>query len=103
MGLLIFSVSRTHQDNVGYIVEVNVQYGIRVNWKREREREREREGEGERSSKPARKILHRHRVFYMPERLKFAPTKFCSAPSSLAMFLRLAYLCVRVAETVVSA
>ena len=35
---------RTHQDNVGCLVEVNVQvqYGIRVYW-RERERERERE------------------------------------------------------------
>ena len=42
---------RTHQDNVGYLVEVNVQYGIRVYWERERERERE-------SSKPARKVLH---------------------------------------------
>ena len=43
--------SLSDKDNVGYLAEVNIQYGIRVNWKRERERERERE-----SSKPARKF-----------------------------------------------
>ena len=57
---------RMHQDNVGFLVEVNVQYGIRVYWQRERERERERE-----SSKLARKILHHYRVFYMRSHLKW--------------------------------
>ena len=43
----------THQDNAGYLIDVNVHYDISYLGERERERERERE-----SSKLAREIMY---------------------------------------------
>ena len=89
-----------HQDYVGHLVEVMI-ITASVNWKREREREREREID---SSKPAHEILHLPHILshylYMhvqPSLVGLEPSraaKFCSASSSLTLFL--SYLCVRV-------
>ena len=74
----------THQDSLGYLVEVNVHYGIC------------HQLIGRESSKPAREILHLPRILrhylYMPAQpssVGLEPSraaKFCSASSSPTIF-----------------